>query len=273
MNIYDVLKLECCIEDFSAGSKDEAISKMAVLMKRTDVLKNHSKEDIYEALKLREEKGSTGFTNGIAIPHCQMDNLDKFAVGIAVSKKGISFDSIDKKKSKIFVIIIGPKNQPDNHIKILAQVSRVLDKSDIREILIKSASKINIYESFLQRADADMPDISISKTSREKLVFLVVREDERLDKITEIFLEYGIFGATVIDSQNMENILSNVPLFLEFFDFSGEKRAYNKIIIARINENKLPAIIKSLEDDVGDLDKYSGIVVMAIDLAFSKGNI
>ncbi len=271
MDIFDVLKLECCTEDFFADSKDDALHKLASLMKRSEVLKNYSENDIYIALKEREDKGSTGFTSGIAIPHCQIKGLDDFAVGIAVSRKGIPFDSIDRKKSRIFVTIVGPEAQPDDHIKILAQVSRILNKQELRDLLLRSGSKVNIYENFLQNAHAEMPEIT--KSSKDKLALIVVRDDDKLEKITEIFVEYGVIGATILESQSMENILSNVPLFLEFFDFSGEKRIFSKLIVSKISESRLPAIIKAIEDDVGDLDNYSGISIMVLDLAYSKGNI
>ncbi len=271
MEIYDVLKLECCIEDFSAENKDEALQKLARLMKRSEVFKNHSEDQIHEALKNREEKGSTGFTSGIAIPHCQLKGLKEFAVGIAVSKKGIAFDSMDKKKSKIFVVIVGPDDHPDDHIKILAQVSRLLNKAELRDLMVKSASRVNIYESFLQNAHADMPDITAA--SKDKLALIIVKDEDKLEMLTEIFVEYGVTAATILESQNMENILSNVPLFLEFFDFSGEKKVFSKLIIAKINESRLPAVVRAMEDEVGDLDNYSGIAIMVLDLAYSKGNL
>ena len=97
MNISEVVKLECCEIDFKATSKEDALHKLAKLMKCSREFRNIEEEQIFTALNEREKMGSTGFSKGIAIPHCQLEGLNKFIIAIAVSKKGINFDSIDKR--------------------------------------------------------------------------------------------------------------------------------------------------------------------------------
>jgi len=49
-------------------------------------------------LKDREEVGSTGFGNEIAIPHCVIDNISDFVVGVLVIPDGVDYNSIDGKR-------------------------------------------------------------------------------------------------------------------------------------------------------------------------------
>ncbi len=109
MNMTDIVKLECCEVGFTARDKDDALMSLAKLLSKNSKLEDIPVEDIYSSLKQREEMGSTGFGKGIAIPHSQLEGLKDFIIGIAISVRGVNFNSLDKKRTKIFVTIIGPK--------------------------------------------------------------------------------------------------------------------------------------------------------------------
>jgi nitrogen PTS system EIIA component len=269
MNLTKVIKPECCENDFSAKNKTEALQNIATLLKRSDETKNISLEKIIEALTKREEMGSTGFGKGIAIPHCQIEDMKQFIICIAVSKKGIDFDSLDKKKVKIFVTIIGPGTDRSDYLKLLATVSQVLKEPGAVDSLLHSKTKISLYEEFIRNSIAGN-DIK-HKKGQDKLMLLFVNDEDIMQDIAEVFLEYGIQDSTIIETQKMDNLLSKVPLFMGFFNFTGERNPYRKIIMLKINSQYLNALIKSLEDDFGDLDNYSGLNVMVLDLFFSKG--
>jgi len=151
MNLSEIVKLECCDIDFNAKDKDEALLKLASILKKNDELKDVTTEEIYDLLKEREDMGSTGFGKGIAIPHSRIKGLKKFIIGIAVSSKGVNFESLDKKRSKIFITIVGPPEDRSGHLKLLAKVSLILKENRVVENLLKAKSKIGLYEEFLLR--------------------------------------------------------------------------------------------------------------------------
>ncbi|MCK4696576.1 MAG: hypothetical protein KAT74_12475, partial [Candidatus Cloacimonetes bacterium] len=98
-----------------------------------------------------------------------------------------------------------------------------------------------------------------------------VKDEEIIQDITEVFIEFGIQESTIIETQQMENLLSKVPLFMGFFNFTGGKSPYSKIIMLRINKEYINAVIKSIEDIFGDLDTYTGLSIFVLDLFFHKG--
>jgi len=61
-------------------------------------LTKYKPEELFNKLAEREELLSTGIGNGIALPHCTLDDLDDFVIGILVVPSGVSFKAIDKKK-------------------------------------------------------------------------------------------------------------------------------------------------------------------------------
>lgn len=269
MNFSDILKLECCELNFVAKSKDDTLKKLAEFAKKSPVFEKIETSKIYNALKIREDRGSTGFGRGIAIPHCQMEEINQFVIGIAISPKGIDFDSLDKKKTKIFVFIIGPAEDRTTHLKLLAKVSYVLKEPEVTENLIKSPSIITLYEEFIRHTDADL--LELSKKGKEKLMLMIVRDEDIMSDVTEIMVEFGIQDATIIETQKMENLISKVPLFLGFFNFTGSSSPFGKIILIPLQKSYINAIINSLENRFGDLDTFSGLSIMVLDMLYSKG--
>jgi len=269
MNLSDVLKLECCDINLKAKGKEEVLQQIAQIIKRSPLFENIKIDSIYNAFKEREDRGSTGFGRGIAIPHCQLDGLNKFVVGIAISRKGIDFDSLDRKKSKIFVFIVGPKEDRTLHLKLLAKVSKVLKEPNVIENLLKSTSILSLYEEFMRHTDS--ASLKLSKKGKEKLMLLVVRDEDIMFDITEVLVEFDIEDATIIDTQKMENLISKVPLFLGFFNFTGGSSPFGKVILLHLQKSYINAIVQSLEKRFGDLDSFSGLSVMVLDLLYSKG--
>ncbi|MCB5252548.1 MAG: PTS sugar transporter subunit IIA [Candidatus Cloacimonadaceae bacterium] len=269
MLLSEIIKLEACTIDLQAEDKDDALHKIAALFKRSRKFADISEGEIYKGLKDREALGSTGFGNGIAIPHCALEGLDKFAISLAVCKKGVNFDSTDRRKTKIFVTILGPKNFPNEHLKLLAACSHILKQPGVVEELLQSTSRINLYEEFLENADNGSGQIV--GEGKEKLLMLFVKDDHILQDITEVFVEYGIQRSIIINTTEMENLISKVPLFMGFFNFTGDKNPTSKIVLAKIAEDHIDAIVTGLEDIYGDLNAFSDLDVMVLDAFYTKG--
>jgi len=268
MQLADVIRLECCTNEFQAKNKKEALLELVKLVKRNQILKATPDADILAALEKRESQGSTGFGKGIAIPHCQISGLENFVVGIAISRKGIEFEAIDHKKVKIFVIIVGPQESRSGHLQLLAMVSRILKEPGIEESLYAQESKIGLLDAFM-RNSPDTP--SVGSHGKDKLMLMLVRDPDLMDEIGEIFMEYGIEDATIIETNSMKSVLSNVPLFLGFFNFTGDRENNNKLLLLKIHRDYIHALVSGLEDAFGNLDDFSGLSLVVLDIYFSKG--
>ena len=269
MEFSEIVKLECCEVDFTAKNKDEALHNIGKLLKRSREFRNIEEDVIYRALKEREEMGSTGFSRGIAIPHCQLDGIDHFIIAIAICKKGINFDALDKKKSKIFITIVGPKGDRNLHLKLLAQVSLILKEPDVADEMLHSTTKIGLYEEFLRKTNDEIT--TITQKGKEVLMLLTVKDESIMQDITEVFVEYGIQNSIILETQNMENLLSTTPLFMGFFNFTSEKSQFSKIILVKLTKGHINALIRGLEDIFGNLDTYSALSIITLDIFFSKG--
>ena len=114
--LYDYLEQKCCSVSLKGKNKESVLKELAALAAGSETLSGYSKEELYLKLQDRENQGSTGFGDSIAIPHARLENINSFIVYIAIHKKGVDFSALDGKKSHIFVVIFGPAEQVNQHL-------------------------------------------------------------------------------------------------------------------------------------------------------------
>ncbi len=135
MKISEFLNKESLTNDLQATSKTEVIQELVDLLIDTQVLEKRHKNKIVDVLLAREALGSTAIGQGIAIPHGKSDCTDKLVAALGISKKGISFDSLDGEPAHIFFLLIAPADSAGPHLKALARVSRLLKDKFFRDSL------------------------------------------------------------------------------------------------------------------------------------------
>ncbi|MFI2759852.1 fructose-specific PTS transporter subunit EIIC [Streptomyces echinatus] len=118
-----------------AVEKDAAIREMAELLARSGRVADGA-ELVATALR-REEQGTTGLGEEIAIPHAKTDAVTAPVVGFARSAEGVEWGSPDGTKARlIFMIAVPEAAAGDEHLRILALLSRKLMDAGFRERLL-----------------------------------------------------------------------------------------------------------------------------------------
>ncbi|MCP4544868.1 MAG: PTS sugar transporter subunit IIA [bacterium] len=97
-------------------------------------------EKVLEDLDVRENIMSTGIGLGIAIPHAQSEGVTTTHLSFWRSSRTIDFDAMDKQPVDLIFMILGPRGIGNEHVKILAKISRVLHGSNLRERLRNTAT-------------------------------------------------------------------------------------------------------------------------------------
>ena len=84
-------------------------------------------ETLFERLMQRESQESTGIPNGLAIPHCKVENLRQLILAIAYAPpEGVDFKAIDGQRTQFFFMLISPSNESVPYLRALASLSRLL---------------------------------------------------------------------------------------------------------------------------------------------------
>ena len=87
-----------------AATKAEVIRELVTILANTGEIRNV--ERVYDAVMIREDRGTTGLESGIAVPHCKTDEVDSITIAIGISHAGVEFDSLDGKPAQIFFLIL-----------------------------------------------------------------------------------------------------------------------------------------------------------------------
>ena len=271
MNLAAIFQSAACSTALKAKDKESAINALAALARRGGKT-GIAEKVIAAALAERESQGSTGFGDEIAIPHARIPGMQNFLVFIARAPKGIDFHSLDRKKVKLFFVILGPEDKPSEHVQILAAISRSLSGTSLKKELLAAASPEVMAESFLRYAGENHEEAPRSR-QKMKLLVLILYLDEFIYHIMEYFLEEGIEGATILDSSGMGRYVSNIPLFATFIGFMNQQKTRSSTILAPIPADREEEIIRGIEGITGDLDRKQGAMLITLDIGFWKGTM
>ena len=272
MDLAKLFVPESCSVNMKAKTKEAALESLAALAVRSGRTAGVSETSIAMALSERESQGSTGFGDELAIPHARVSGLTEFIVFAAHAPKGVDFDSLDKKKVRVFFVILGPEDRPSEHVQILAALSRALSGTSLKKELMNAGSADVMAESFLRHVGEKHEDVPERKREM-KLLVLILYMDEFLYHILEYFLEEGVEGATILDSSGMGQYISNIPLFATFIGFMNEQKNRSNTILATIPADREEEIIKGIEAITGDLDRKQGAMLMTLDIGHWKGTM
>jgi nitrogen PTS system EIIA component len=134
MKLTEVLYKEAILVDLKANDKKGVLEELS---KPISEIAGINQQELVRVLMDREQLGSTGIGGGIGIPHGKLKNLDNLILGFGLSRKGIDFDSMDKRPSHIFFLLVTPENSTGLHLKVLARISRLLKNDDFKEKLFQ----------------------------------------------------------------------------------------------------------------------------------------
>lgn len=138
MKITDLLKA-CSIElNGAPATKEETIREMVGLMAKGG---NISDTDKYmEGVFAREEEGTTGIGEGIAIPHAKNDAVRAPGLAAMVIPNGVDYDSMDGEPVNLVFLIAAPNTEDNVHLEVLSRLSMLLMDGSFKENLLKAAT-------------------------------------------------------------------------------------------------------------------------------------
>jgi nitrogen regulatory protein PII len=106
-----------------------------------------------------------------------------------------------------------------------------------------------------------------------KLLVFVLNNEEYLEEVLEAYIEAGVTGSTILDSEGMGRFLTyEVPLFAGFKEFMKGNKPYNKTIISVIrNDRTVEKVKKLLDDIVGGLDNPGTGIMFTVPVDWASG--
>lgn len=268
MDLVSTLREECIKVSSDAPDKEAVLDEIASLAKQCPALESVSEEVILAALRQREKLGSTGFQNGIAIPHCLLPDVDEFVVGLIIHAAGVDFQSLDGNPTFVIPFIIGPKEKRNDHIGLLSAISRVLNDQRVVTELKAARSAGALAESFLRHVGGRLTQ---DQSLKRHLVMVTIQNEDLFDDILQLFSEQGDCYVSVVDAHDASEYLRGLPLFAAFW--SEDTRGFHRIVLVSIRHALANELLRRLDTLVGGLDKSKGVLVQMLDVLYSSGNL
>jgi fructose-specific phosphotransferase system IIA component len=146
MKISDILTENVIELKLEAKDKTEAINKMVDLANGSGRITDLEK--VRTVVFEREKLVSTGVGKGFAIPHGKSDDITDIVAAFAILAEPIDFDSIDSEKVQYIFLLVGKDSMLNMHIKLLSRISRLMNKDEFRNNLLKAQSKAELLQFF-----------------------------------------------------------------------------------------------------------------------------
>ena len=105
----------------------------------------------------RERRMSTGIGQGVAIPHGKSDLVSGMAVAFGIAAEPVDYDALDGEPVSLFFLLVSPPDRTGDHIKALAQISRLLTSDAVRDELTAAKGADDVLR-LLRREEALQDD-------------------------------------------------------------------------------------------------------------------
>ena len=248
MRITDLLSKDGIELNVNAKDKNDIINKMTKLMLKTGRITDLN---AYKELVLkREEEGSTGVGEGIAIPHGKGDCVTEPGLVAMVVPNGVEYDALDGKPVNLLFMIAAPNTSDNVHLDVLSRLSTMLMDTEFKNKLISAKSK----EEFLN---------IINETENEKF-----KEETKQEQGYEIL---GITACptgiahTYMAAEALENAGKEVGHLVKI-ETQGQSGVKNKLTKEEIKNAK--AIIIAADIDI-DLSRFKGKKILKAKVAIA----
>jgi PTS system nitrogen regulatory IIA component len=132
MSIDDLLDRRAITPKLAAHSKQQALSLLAETAAR---LYGLDAGDVLDKLLAREQAGSTGVGEGVAVPHAKLPGLDRMRGVFLRLEAPVDFDAIDGAPVDLIFALFAPPDAGAEHLRSLARVARMLRQRELRQQL------------------------------------------------------------------------------------------------------------------------------------------
>lgn len=152
MKLSDFVVRDAILVDLQATGKEDAIREIVQSLCQAGTLAEGDAESVIRAILNREELGSTGIGQGVAVPHTRHPKAESLIGTVALSRKGVDFAVLDGDPVDILFLLVSPPNQPGDHLRALENISRHLKDEKFVNFLRQAKSREDV-EELLDEAD------------------------------------------------------------------------------------------------------------------------
>lgn len=150
MQLTDILTPDCIKLPLVGQDKRSAVDELVDLL--ADRGRIGDAAAVKQAIWQREQTRTTGIGHGLAIPHGKSGGCDRLVMAIGRPPGPIDYGSIDGRPVSLIFLLASPPDQTGPHIQVLAKISRLMTRADVRAAMLIATEAKAIYE-LIQREE------------------------------------------------------------------------------------------------------------------------
>jgi nitrogen PTS system EIIA component len=148
MQLTSILTPERVFCDLPGVSKKRFLTTISE--KIAESVPQLSADSIYTALLAREQLGSTGIGNGIAIPHCRVADCNAITGTLVKLDEGIDFDAVDSQQVDLLFILIVPAEETAEHLRVLSALAHLFHQEAFCQALRAASTDQELYDTAIR---------------------------------------------------------------------------------------------------------------------------
>jgi mannitol/fructose-specific phosphotransferase system IIA component (Ntr-type) len=153
MKLLDIVNRKAILPNLAATERDEAVAEIINALVTAGALSPKLRDEFIKAVIKRENRGSTGFGHGVAVPHVKHASISRMAVAVAISRAGVDFNALDRQPVFSILLLLSPEDQPEEHLDAMEAIFGHLSQETFRRFLRQSKTAEEVI-ALLEEADA-----------------------------------------------------------------------------------------------------------------------
>lgn len=146
---------EAISTDLAADTARSAVDEMVGALIQADAVPQNQRRRLVDAVMRREKKGTTGFGNGVAIPHAKHEGVHGVVGTVALSRGGIDFGSLDREPVHLLFLLLSNPEEPEDHLKAMEHIFRSIKNDPLRRFMSQASSREELVD-VLREADEEL---------------------------------------------------------------------------------------------------------------------
>ena len=152
MKLSDLIDPKAIATELESTTKEDVIKEMVDILVSAKKVDDKDAKKLVAALMAREQLGSTGIGQGLAVPHAKHTSVENLVAAFGRSKKGIDFDSLDGEPVYLVFLLLSNKEASGQHLEALAYITKLL-RDDLFCRFLKEAKDHAELVELLREAD------------------------------------------------------------------------------------------------------------------------
>jgi mannitol/fructose-specific phosphotransferase system IIA component (Ntr-type) len=144
MKLRDIVVDDAIIPNLAARDRDAAITEMIDALVQAGAVDPKRRDEFIKSIIKREQRASTGLGHGVAVPHVKHPDVREIRVAVAVSQRGVEFNSLDRQPVYSIFLLLSPEDRPEDHLDAMQVIFGNLSQETFRRFLrqVKSTEDV-----------------------------------------------------------------------------------------------------------------------------------